>query len=166
MKYTGPAPPNFYSHWARLISPPVPLTTNSCLRITVVANANITILKSFLSVDGMYSERRLFASALPLGQAWHRLWISIAPSVANQKFAAVIETAISEGIVAMAVSDVSLAAGNCRLLGKRLLRWLTGSFIRWLFGSFFGSLVHSLVGSLVHSFFRQFVHELVLRLIR
>ena len=118
MTYSGPAPPNFYSHWARLISPPVALTTNSCLSIIIAANANITILTSFLNDVGIYSERRLFSSALPLGEAWHRLRLNIAPSVPYQTFAAVIETAISEvSIVATAVAEVRLYAGICRLLG-------------------------------------------------
>lgn len=119
LKYTGLRQSIDYTHSAKLISPPVQITSDSCIAVILMANANFTVSMAYLN-SSFYTEHLLLSSPLALGRTWHRLYLNVSPMMtASEPFVLVLESAAaSPGTEAAMINDIKLLNGTCRDLGQ------------------------------------------------
>lgn len=119
LKYTGLRTSIDYTHSAKLISPPVQITSDSCIAIILMANANFTVSMAYLN-GSTYMEHLLLSSPLALGRTWHRLYLNASPMMTGSgQFVLVLESAAaSSGTESAMINDIKLLNGTCRDLGQ------------------------------------------------
>jgi len=86
--------------------------------MVLMVNANFTIKMAYLS-SGVYTERLLLTSPLPLGRTWQQLHLNASPAMTDSaQFVLVFESASAgPGTEAAMISDVKLLNGTCRDVG-------------------------------------------------
>jgi len=113
VKYSDVGGTSFISQSAKLISPPIRITRPSCLRSTLISNANLNISVGYLD-NGQYTEARLYSSPLPLGLSWQRLNMDV-PVLTSDVVVVVVDTGMSLfSDNALLMRDIILLPGTCR----------------------------------------------------
>ena len=125
-----------YKHVAQLMSPPIGISSPSCVRIIFQASAPLSVSSRYLDETGSLVKTQLYRTLLPITNQWARVLLDLTPPpppitgctsangssddwTCNQSVVIVFRTeATSDGTASAMIADVALLTGVCNAVGK------------------------------------------------
>jgi len=125
-----------YKHSATLMTPPVSISSPSCVNIIFQASAALSVSSRFLNTTGTFVKTALYRTLLPVINQWASVRLDVAPPPIASLICASINRSSDEwmcnrsvviefrtyathdGTASAMIADVALLSGACNVKGK------------------------------------------------